>query len=124
MRFRLRESNSGQDDLMFSPKTKSMFFALPLCLAAIVAADVNAQNTASAQYQARMAAMQQAQARGQAVQQTVVEAAPIRVAQGSGTRVPPTMIPGQTIVTPARTCLLYTSPSPRDKRQSRMPSSA
>ena len=26
--------------------------------------------------------------------------------------------------TGARTCLLYTSPSPRDKRQSRMPSSA
>ena len=25
---------------------------------------------------------------------------------------------------PHRTCLLYTSPSPRDKRQSRMPSSA
>ena len=25
---------------------------------------------------------------------------------------------------PTRTCLLYTSPSPRDKRQSRMPSSA
>ena len=25
---------------------------------------------------------------------------------------------------PARACLLYTSPSPRDKRQSRMPSSA
>ena len=25
---------------------------------------------------------------------------------------------------PARVCLLYTSPSPRDKRQSRMPSSA
>ena len=25
---------------------------------------------------------------------------------------------------PAETCLLYTSPSPRDKRQSRMPSSA
>ena len=25
---------------------------------------------------------------------------------------------------PPRTCLLYTSPSPRDKRQSRMPSSA
>ena len=25
---------------------------------------------------------------------------------------------------PAWTCLLYTSPSPRDKRQSRMPSSA
>ena len=29
---------------------------------------------------------------------------------------------GDTIV--GRTCLLYTSPSPRDKRQSRMPSSA
>ena len=27
-------------------------------------------------------------------------------------------------VTLSRTCLLYTSPSPRDKRQSRMPSSA
>ena len=26
--------------------------------------------------------------------------------------------------TPTGTCLLYTSPSPRDKRQSRMPSSA
>ena len=25
---------------------------------------------------------------------------------------------------PLKTCLLYTSPSPRDKRQSRMPSSA
>ena len=30
---------------------------------------------------------------------------------------------GHTIV-PSCTCLLYTSPSPRDKRQSRMPSSA
>ena len=28
------------------------------------------------------------------------------------------------MVEPARACLLYTSPSPRDKRQSRMPSSA
>ena len=28
------------------------------------------------------------------------------------------------IATNGRTCLLYTSPSPRDKRQSRMPSSA
>ena len=27
-------------------------------------------------------------------------------------------------VTPKKDCLLYTSPSPRDKRQSRMPSSA
>ena len=31
---------------------------------------------------------------------------------------------GGGIVTGASTCLLYTSPSPRDKRQSRMPSSA
>ena len=28
------------------------------------------------------------------------------------------------IFSPLHTCLLYTSPSPRDKRQSRMPSSA
>ena len=28
------------------------------------------------------------------------------------------------VVVEMRTCLLYTSPSPRDKRQSRMPSSA
>ena len=27
-------------------------------------------------------------------------------------------------ISPSGTCLLYTSPSPRDKRQSRMPSSA
>ena len=33
--------------------------------------------------------------------------------------------PGATnMVTPITDCLLYTSPSPRDKRQSRMPSSA
>ena len=31
---------------------------------------------------------------------------------------------GQAQNTEAKTCLLYTSPSPRDKRQSRMPSSA
>ena len=30
----------------------------------------------------------------------------------------------QARATPGHTCLLYTSPSPRDKRQSRMPSSA
>ena len=30
----------------------------------------------------------------------------------------------QVAVAEARSCLLYTSPSPRDKRQSRMPSSA
>ena len=28
------------------------------------------------------------------------------------------------VMAPNKTCLLYTSPSPRDKRQSRMPSSA
>ena len=32
--------------------------------------------------------------------------------------------PKISIATVYRTCLLYTSPSPRDKRQSRMPSSA
>ena len=32
--------------------------------------------------------------------------------------------PGQLRKDPDGTCLLYTSPSPRDKRQSRMPSSA
>ena len=31
---------------------------------------------------------------------------------------------GAELLTPAIRCLLYTSPSPRDKRQSRMPSSA
>ena len=35
-----------------------------------------------------------------------------------------TMIVESTCHVPAHTCLLYTSPSPRDKRQSRMPSSA
>ena len=37
-------------------------------------------------------------------------------------RIPPDRLLGQTLV--KRSCLLYTSPSPRDKRQSRMPSSA
>ena len=31
---------------------------------------------------------------------------------------------GNGYINPSRSCLLYTSPSPRDKRQSRMPSSA
>ena len=31
---------------------------------------------------------------------------------------------GANLIIISRTCLLYTSPSPRDKRQSRMPSSA
>ena len=30
----------------------------------------------------------------------------------------------QVLISGSKTCLLYTSPSPRDKRQSRMPSSA
>ena len=34
------------------------------------------------------------------------------------------VIPGDAPVVPDDICLLYTSPSPRDKRQSRMPSSA
>ena len=33
-------------------------------------------------------------------------------------------IPSQDVITKDNACLLYTSPSPRDKRQSRMPSSA
>ena len=37
-----------------------------------------------------------------------------------GARIPT----GALLVGPPGTCLLYTSPSPRDKRQSRMPSSA
>ena len=32
--------------------------------------------------------------------------------------------PGQIVIAGEKSCLLYTSPSPRDKRQSRMPSSA
>ena len=32
--------------------------------------------------------------------------------------------PGETIVEHAEACLLYTSPSPRDRTRSRMPSSA
>ena len=32
--------------------------------------------------------------------------------------------PGEVVIEEENTCLLYTSPSPRDKRQSRMPSSA
>ena len=34
------------------------------------------------------------------------------------------LAPGQRLHEVAHVCLLYTSPSPRDKRQSRMPSSA
>ena len=42
---------------------------------------------------------------------------------GSGSNVVlPDALPGLTVL--MRICLLYTSPSPRDKRQSRMPSSA
>ena len=44
----------------------------------------------------------------------------LTVVQASENRFQVEMVP-ETI---SRTCLLYTSPSPRDKRQSRMPSSA
>ena len=96
----MRKIISGQDDLMFSPKTKNMLFVLPLCAVAFLAADLEAQS-GSAQYQARLAALQQAQTRSQTVIQTV-EAAPTRVAQGSATRVPRRMIPAQAVSTPVR----------------------
>ena len=92
----MRELVSGQDDLMFSPKTKSMLFVLPLCVVALMAAELDAQS-GSAQYQARMAALQQAQNRGQTVVVQSVEAPPTRVAQGSATRVPRRIIPAQTV---------------------------
>ncbi len=42
-----------------------------------------------------------------------------------GSLIPVTVLQaGPCVVTQVKTCLLYTSPSPRDKRQSRMPSSA
>ena len=44
--------------------------------------------------------------------------------QGIFTFIGNTTLAIATIVIYKRTCLLYTSPSPRDKRQSRMPSSA
>ena len=36
----------------------------------------------------------------------------------------PNTVDGMHVITADLSCLLYTSPSPRDKRQSRMPSSA
>ena len=36
----------------------------------------------------------------------------------------PIVLDGEDIVAKAQTCLLYTSPSPRDRQKSRMPSSA
>jgi hypothetical protein len=82
---------------MFSPRTQ-ITFLLPLMLVAVTGFNANAQTTASAEFQARMAAMQQAQARGQAMQ---VSAAPVRVAEAQTqvpelrTRVPRQNIPGQ-----------------------------
>jgi len=89
---------------MFSPKTKTALSLLPILVVVLATSHVDAQNSASAQYQARMAVMQQAQARGSQIQtasqvQQVVEQAPVRVAQGSGTRVPRSMVPGQTVST-------------------------
>ena len=46
-----------------------------------------------------------------------------RLDKGPFTITPPNMNEG-IVITPIKVCLLYTSPSPRDKRQSRMPSSA
>ena len=42
----------------------------------------------------------------------------------NGKRAPESLVSDCVIMTVYATCLLYTSPSPRDKRQSRMPSSA
>ena len=52
---------------------------------------------------------------------------PVRVIQRLNDLHPDSIIyPGETLRVPTQlqSCLLYTSPSPRDKRQSRMPSSA
>lgn len=72
---------------MYSPRTHFTFVATILMLVSVTV-DANAQNSASAQFQARMAAMQQAQLRGQAVR--VASQAPVRLAkaQGSSTRMP------------------------------------
>ena len=43
---------------------------------------------------------------------------------GCATTTPPPEIAYDDAAPAVQTCLLYTSPSPRDKRQSRMPSSA
>ncbi len=98
----MREPVIGQDDPMFSPKTKHTLFILTLAAAAAFSTEARAQGTASAQYQARVAAMQQAQARGQAQMQTV-ESQPVRVATNTQQRVPRQMIPGQAVAPAART---------------------
>lgn len=87
---------------MFSPKTKHTLFALTLAMATISAANVDAQNTASAQYQARVAAMQQAQARAQ-MQVQQVEPQQIRVASNEQQRVIRQVVPAQSASTPVRT---------------------
>ena len=51
--------------------------------------------------------------------QFVVQVTPIQIARAYAA-----IANGGYLVTPYLVCLLYTSPSPRDKRQSRMPSSA
>ena len=111
-----RNSVSGQDDPMFSPKTKHTLFSLTLVVATITAANAEAQSTASAQYQARVAAMQQAQARGQMRAQQV-EAQPIRVASNDQ-RVVRQAVPAQTASTPvARTARTY---QPRHTRTAQL----
>ena len=59
-------------------------------------------------------------------EQEVVEASPFKAPSSFGSAQPPTdaveMVEAAEV--PEEPCLLYTSPSPRDKRQSRMPSSA
>ena len=97
----MREPVSGQDDPMFSPKTKSTLFILSFAVASMLAAETFAQSgTSSAQYQARLAAMRQAQARGQA--QVQVEAQPVHVATAAPQQHVPQQIITQTVV-PART---------------------
>ncbi|QEG22416.1 DUF6666 family protein [Mariniblastus fucicola] len=95
---------------MFSPKTTSMLFVLPLSIAAFLTTSANAQNAASVQYQARMAAIQQAQARAQ-TQQAVSQAEPVRVAQASATRVPRQVVPGQAASSSARSASQTYAPS-------------
>ena len=46
------------------------------------------------------------------------------IAEARGVRRPTTIEQHALVATPCKVCLLYTSPSPRDRQKSRMPSSA